>query len=82
MAELIGNEIDASEADAAIADAQAWLDAHPLDAVDRATWLEQLVDSGWAAPSWPVEDHGRGLAPGAARAADEVFRRAGAAGRL
>ena len=79
MSELIGNEVDSAEADAAVADARAWLTAHPYD-VDRGEWLEQLVDSGWAAPSWPVEDHGRGLSPGAARAADQVFRDAGATG--
>ena len=61
----------------AIAEAQAWLDAHPFDPeADRRVWLAQLVDSGWAAPSWPADEYGRGLPPKVARATDAVFRSA------
>jgi len=61
----------------AIAEAQAWLDAHPFDTeADRKVWLSQLVDSGWAAPSWPEDEYGRGLPPKVARATDAVFRSA------
>jgi alkylation response protein AidB-like acyl-CoA dehydrogenase len=43
---------------------------------NRRTWLEKLVDSGWAAPSWPEQWFGRGLEPEVARATDAVFREA------
>ena len=60
---------------AAIAEAQSWLEAHPVTSdTDRKAWLRELVDSGWSAPSWPVEEYGRGLAPKVARATDQVFR--------
>ena len=60
---------------AAIAEAQKWLEAHPVTSdTDRKAWLRELVDSGWSAPSWPVEEYGRGLAPKVARATDQVFR--------
>ncbi len=74
MAELIDSELDGAAAADAVTEARAWLEAHPYDDSDRRGWLEQLVDSGWAAPSWPIGEYGRGLAPSAARATDEVFR--------
>ena len=65
------------DAATAIAEAQAWLDAHPFDPeADRKTWLSDLVDSGWAAPSWPADEFGRGLPPKVARSTDDVFRSA------
>lgn len=65
----------------AVAAAQAWLDANPFgDGVDRKEWLGRLVDSGWAVPSWPVEELGKGLAPKVARATDAVFRDTGLTG--
>ena len=68
---------DVVDAEAAIAEAQAWLQAHPVEPEgDRDAWLAELVDSGWAAPSWPVEEYGRGLPPKVARATDQVFRSA------
>jgi len=59
----------------AVAEADAWLKENPL-AGSRRTWLEKLVDSGWAAPSWPEQWFGRGLEPEVARATDAVFREA------
>jgi len=59
----------------AVAEAQSWLLAHPPQGNKRA-WLESLVDSGWAAPSWPVEWYGRGLSSDEARATDAIFRSA------
>jgi alkylation response protein AidB-like acyl-CoA dehydrogenase len=59
----------------AVAEADAWLKENPL-AGSRRTWLEKLVDSGWAAPSWPEQWFGRGLEPEVARATDTVFREA------
>ena len=51
----------------AVDDAENWLRRNPVTA-DRRAWLEKLVDSGWAAPSWPEEWFGRGLPPDVARA--------------
>ena len=59
----------------AVAEAGAWLEENPLTGSKRS-WLEKLVDSGWAAPSWPEEWFGRGLEPEVARATDVVFREA------
>jgi alkylation response protein AidB-like acyl-CoA dehydrogenase len=59
----------------AVAEADAWLKANPV-AGNKRSWLEKLVDSGWAAPSWPEEWFGRGLEPEVARATDAVFREA------
>lgn len=62
-------------AEQAVAEADAWLKANPV-AGNKRSWLEKLVDSGWAAPSWPEEWFGRGLEPEVARATDAVFREA------
>jgi alkylation response protein AidB-like acyl-CoA dehydrogenase len=59
----------------AVAEAGAWLKENPLVG-SRRIWLEKLVDSGWAAPSWPEQWFGRGLEPAVARATDAVFREA------
>src|SRR5262249_20070275 len=40
---------------------QAWLAGHWDPATAPRRWLEQLVDSGWAAPTWPRGWYGRGL---------------------
>jgi len=63
----------------------AWLDEHwraeykNLPAGDT-TWLAQVVDAGWAAPTWPVEWFGRGLDATNAKIVYEEFRRVGATG--
>ena len=62
------------------AEAADWLATNWNDRMPRDQWLELVVDSGWAAPSWPVEWHGRGLAPVEAVAAAAEFRRVGAPG--
>ncbi len=46
----------------------------------RAGWLAQVVDSGWAAPSWPRDRHGRGLDPKLSRVVEDEFKAAGADG--
>jgi alkylation response protein AidB-like acyl-CoA dehydrogenase len=46
----------------------------------RRRWLERVVDSGWAAPSWPTDRHGRGLDPAHSRIVEDEFRAAGAWG--
>ncbi len=52
----------------------------PIGQSGRRAWLERVVDSGWGAPSWPVDRHGRGLDPAISRVVDEEFRAVGAFG--
>jgi alkylation response protein AidB-like acyl-CoA dehydrogenase len=40
---------------------KAWLESNWDPDLTVGEWWEKLGDSGWAAPSWPVEWHGRGL---------------------
>ncbi|MDP6862828.1 MAG: acyl-CoA dehydrogenase family protein [Acidimicrobiales bacterium] len=58
-----------------VQEAATWLEANP-PSENKMAWLEKLVDSGWAAPSWPKEWFGRGLSSDEARATDAVFRSA------
>ncbi len=58
-----------------VQEAATWLEANP-PSENKMAWLEKLVDSGWAAPSWPKEWFGRGLSSDEARATDVVFRSA------
>ena len=46
----------------------------------HADWMARLVDSGWAAPSWPPDRHGRGLEPAMTRVVDAEFAAVGAHG--
>ena len=62
------------------ADVQAWLAEHWDESLDRATWLTKVAESGWAAPSWPVEWHGRGLDPELTNVVLAEFRAVGADG--
>lgn len=43
-------------------------------------WRKMLVDSGWGAPHWPEEWHGRGLPMGMTAVVDQEFAEAGAVG--
>ena len=43
-------------------------------------WRNLLADTGWGTPSWPVEWHGRGLAPSMERIVAEQFSDVGAVG--
>jgi alkylation response protein AidB-like acyl-CoA dehydrogenase len=65
---------------AAGAEAAAWLAEHWAPTRPRAEFLEEVVDSGWAAPTWPTEWFGRGLSTDQAKEVVEEFRKAGAPG--
>ena len=80
MAQVSDAAVDVDGTARAVGEAQDWLDEHRDALADRRAFLEQLVDAGWAAPSWPADSFGRGLSPAVARATDEVFRRAGVTG--
>jgi alkylation response protein AidB-like acyl-CoA dehydrogenase len=56
------------------AEVRAWLAENWDPDRDPRQWREALVDSGWAAPTWPVEWLGRGLR----RAVADEFTQAGA----
>ena len=62
------------------ADVRAWLADHWDPTLDRKAWLRAVADSGWAAPSWPVEWHGRGLDPALTNVVLSEFRAVGADG--
>ncbi|MEU6654300.1 acyl-CoA dehydrogenase family protein [Streptomyces sp. NPDC046900] len=59
--------------------ARSWLSDH-WHGTDDDAWRDAVVSAGWAAPTWPADNYGRGLDRKAARAAAEEFRAAGAPG--
>ncbi|HET6965255.1 MAG TPA: acyl-CoA dehydrogenase family protein [Acidimicrobiales bacterium] len=61
-------------------EARAWLQQHWSPGRPRREWLETVVDSGWAVPSWPEEWYGRGLSAEQAKDVAAEFRKAGAPG--
>lgn len=70
-----------------VAEVSAWLDNNwdrrfgpDGTSADRRQGLELLVDSGWAAPSWPTTRFGRGLSPKLGRVATQELRRHGLTG--
>ena len=59
---------------------RAWLADNWVEGFDRKEWLGRVADSGWAAPAWPVEHHGRGLDPSMTNIVLAEFRKVGADG--
>lgn len=57
-----------------------WGPQYATDGSERKQWLEIVVDSGWAAPSWPTNRQGKGLDPKLSRVVEAEFRAAGADG--
>jgi len=47
---------------------------------EQKAWLEKVVDARWAAPRWPTEWYGRGLADAQARIVEREFAAVGAPG--
>ena len=62
------------------AELNAWLDENWRTDRPLAEWRELLVDSGWAAPDWPIEFHGRGYSVKQADAVAAVFSARGVVG--
>jgi alkylation response protein AidB-like acyl-CoA dehydrogenase len=62
------------------AEVRSWLADNWSPDRPRQEWIDTLVDSGWAAPTWPVEFCGRGLPAAVRRAVSEEFTAAGARG--
>ena len=57
---------------------RAWLKAHWDPNAGLVAWRAKLVESGWGAPDWPLEWHGRGLSPELTRVVEQEFARIGA----
>ncbi|MGF1595584.1 MAG: acyl-CoA dehydrogenase family protein [Acidimicrobiales bacterium] len=59
---------------------RAWLADNWDPDVPRKEWLTRVADSGWAAPSWPRQWHGRGLDPSLTNIVMTEFAAVGADG--
>ena len=62
------------------AEARAWLEENWNPDQGLVEWRNKLADSGWGAPHWPKEWHGRDLPVGMVPVVDEEFDRIGAVG--
>lgn len=62
------------------AEVRQWLAENWSEDLDRKKWLGIVADSGWAAPSWPEQWHGRGLDPAMTNVVKAEFGRVGADG--
>jgi len=62
------------------AEARAWLEANWDPNLGLLEWRNKLIDSGWGAPHWPKEWHGRSLPVGMVPIVDEEMDRVGAVG--
>ena len=61
-------------------EARDWIEESFDPELSVRAWLERLADSGWAAPAWPAEWHGRGLPPDLTVVVYEEFNRVEAPG--
>ena len=59
---------------------RAWLADNWDPELSLREWRERLVESRWAAPSWPAEYYGRGLPADADQVVSQELQRAGAVG--
>lgn len=59
---------------------RSWLEQNWDPDLTVAEWWDRLCDSGFGAPTWPEEWHGRGLARDQARIVNETIREFGALG--
>ena len=60
------------------AEVSAWLKENWDPNLGLVEWREKLIDSGWGAPTWPVEWFGKGYSDMLGRAIDEEFDKIGA----
>ena len=71
---------DLTTPDAVRTAVRAFLDEHLDPDISLRSWLDRLVDAGWATPQWPTQWFGQGLSGDLAAAAYEEFRKAKAPG--
>ncbi|HXQ18896.1 MAG TPA: acyl-CoA dehydrogenase family protein [Acidimicrobiales bacterium] len=72
--------LDQQAADALRAEVRSWLAQHWDRKLDPGAWRAQVVDAGWASPSWPEAWYGRGSARALSGIVAEEFARVGAPG--
>ena len=60
------------------AEVSAWLKENWDPNLGLVEWREKLIDSGWGAPTWPVEWYGKGYSDILGRVIDEEFDKIGA----
>jgi alkylation response protein AidB-like acyl-CoA dehydrogenase len=72
--------VNLSNPEAVKIDATQWFTEHWDPDIPLGVWWQLLADAGWAFPSWPEGFGGRGLSSGAAKAAIQARREAGAFG--
>jgi alkylation response protein AidB-like acyl-CoA dehydrogenase len=61
-------------------DVRAWLAENWREDLPREQWRDRLIDSGWAAPTWPLDCYGRDLPTEARKVVNEEFAAVGAPG--
>ena len=71
---------NSDQVDVVRAEVSQWLAENWDESLSRRDWLARVVDSGWAAPSWPVQWHGKGLDPALTGVVKAEFQRLGAEG--
>jgi alkylation response protein AidB-like acyl-CoA dehydrogenase len=71
--------VDENESDVRAA-VRAWLGEHWRPGTDRRSFLVDVVDAGWAAPTWPVAWYGRNWPPQLANVVRAEFTSVGAPG--
>lgn len=66
-------------ADSVREEVRGWVAEH-WTGTDDAAWRRAVVEAGWAAPTWDLQSHGRGLSGAEGRVVQEEFAGAGAPG--
>ncbi|MEM7751344.1 MAG: acyl-CoA dehydrogenase family protein [Pseudomonadota bacterium] len=61
-------------------DVRGWLEANWDPQFSLVDWRNKLVDSGWGAPHWPKDWHGRDLPVGLVPVVEDEFENFGAVG--
>ncbi len=74
----IGASTGSQEVQAVRREVGEWLAAHWKPEIETRTFMEEVVDAGWAQPDWPRDFYGRGVSKDAAAAVIEEFARVGA----
>ena len=70
----------ASDVEQVRQEVRSWLAANWNDDRPLREWREMLADSGWGAPMWPLDWHGRGLSGSLAAVVEAEFAAIGAVG--
>src|SRR5688572_13943031 len=59
---------------------RSWLSDHWVPGTPRREWIDQVIDAGYAVPTWPTEWFGLGVDAAHGRVVADEFRRVGAPG--